>query len=111
MIFCYHHLNCVLFITGHHTDPMRVLEEGYQSLLHHARGQYWPPHYAAGQYRREDAFCTLYWDNGKSNGNYYNGLYKDYRVSIVGYIGRMGKNMETCIFSFLQLPGPIALPF
>ena len=25
----------------------------------------------------------LYWDNGKENGNYYNGLYRDYR----GYIG------------------------
>ena len=25
----------------------------------------------------------LYWDNGKENGNYYNGLYRDYR----DYIG------------------------
>ena len=24
----------------------------------------------------------LYWDNGKENGNYYNGLYRDYRVYI-----------------------------
>ena len=22
----------------------------------------------------------FYWDNGKYNGNYYNGLYRDYRV-------------------------------
>ena len=22
----------------------------------------------------------LYWGNGKENGNYYNGLYRDYRV-------------------------------
>ena len=25
-------------------------------------------------------FLGLYWDNGKENGNYYHGLYRDYRV-------------------------------
>ena len=46
----------------------------------------------------------LYWDNGKENGNYYNGLYRDYRVytGVIlgiyrGYIGIMEKKMETTI--------------
>ena len=26
--------------------------------------------------------CSLYWGSGKRNGNYYNGLYRDYRVDI-----------------------------
>ena len=40
----------------------------------------------------------LYRDNGKEYGNYYNGLYRDYRVYIGlywGYIGIMEKKMET----------------
>ena len=26
--------------------------------------------------------CRVIWDNGKQSGNYYNGLYRDYRVYI-----------------------------
>ena len=37
----------------------------------------------------------IYWDNGKENGNYYNGLYRDYRVYYVGlysgYVGRASR--------------------
>ena len=33
----------------------------------------------------------MYWNNGKENGNYYNGLYRDSRV----YIGIMENRMET----------------
>ena len=29
----------------------------------------------------------LYWDNGKENRNYYNGLYRDYRVYIGAIFG------------------------
>ena len=39
----------------------------------------------------------LYWDNGKENGNYYNGLYWDY---IGFYIGIMEKKMETTIMGY-----------
>ena len=28
-----------------------------------------------------------YWDNGKENGNYYNGLYRDYRVYVGVILG------------------------
>ena len=35
-------------------------------------------------------YIGLYKDNGKENGNYYNGLHR-------GYIGTMEKNMETTI--------------
>ena len=37
----------------------------------------------------------LYWDNGKENGNYYNGLYRVYIGLIWGYIGIMEDIMET----------------
>ena len=37
----------------------------------------------------------LYWDNGKENGNYYNGLYRDYRdyigIILLGFYGDNGK--------------------
>ena len=26
----------------------------------------------------------VYWDNGKENGNYYNGLYRDYNRVYIG---------------------------
>ena len=42
----------------------------------------------------------LYWDNGKENGNYYNGLYRDYKVYIgviLGYIGMMDNKMEAIV--------------
>ena len=38
----------------------------------------------------------IYIHNGKENGNYYNGLYRDYRV-YWGYIGIMENKMETTI--------------
>ena len=31
----------------------------------------------------------LAWDNGKENGNYYNGLYRDYRVYVGVILGSM----------------------
>ena len=48
--------------------------------------------------------CIMYWANGEHNGNYHNGLYKDYRVDIGvilncelnwRYIGIMENKMET----------------
>ena len=39
----------------------------------------------------------LYWDNGKENGNYDNGLYGDYKVYI-GVILGCWKQMETTIY-------------
>ena len=40
----------------------------------------------------------LYRESPKENGNYYNGLYRDYRVYIeVGHIGMMENKMETTI--------------
>ena len=32
-------------------------------------------------------YLGLYWDNGKENGNYYNGSYRDYRVYIGAILG------------------------
>ena len=44
----------------------------------------------------------LYWENGKENGNYYNGLYIGVMLGLYwGYIGRMEKNMETTIMSYI----------
>ena len=40
----------------------------------------------------------LYWDNGKENGNYYNGLYWGY---IGFYIGIMEKKMETTTMGYI----------
>ena len=45
----------------------------------------------------------MYWDNGKENGNYYNGLYRDYRA----YIGIMEKKMETTIMGYIGIIGHI----
>ena len=33
----------------------------------------------------------LYWDNGKENGNYYNGLYRSYMGLILGLYWDNGK--------------------
>ena len=44
----------------------------------------------------------LYWDNGKENGNYYNGLYIGVMLGLYwGYIGRMEKKMETTIMGYI----------
>ena len=40
----------------------------------------------------------LYWDNGKENRNYYNGLY---RVLYWGYIGILEKKIETTIMGYI----------
>ena len=48
-------------------------------------------------------YWGLYWDNGKENGNYYNGLYRVYIGYIIGgYIGIMEKKMETTIL-YIQI--------
>ena len=39
----------------------------------------------------------LYWDNGKENGNYYNGLYRGQIGLYWGYIGIIDKKMEATI--------------
>ena len=44
-----------------------------------------------------DEGLGLYWDNGKENGSYYNGLYR-------GYIGIMEKKMESDILHHLRPP-------
>ena len=43
----------------------------------------------------------LYWDNGKENGNYYNGLYRGCIGLYWGYIGIMDKKMETTILGYI----------
>ena len=47
----------------------------------------------------------LYRDDGKENGNYYNGLSRDYRDYIVGYIRIMEKKMETNIMGYMGIIG------
>ena len=37
----------------------------------------------------------VYKDHGKENGDYNDGLYRDYRVYVGGNIGIMEKNMAT----------------
>ena len=52
----------------------------------------------------------LYWDNGKENGNYYKGLYRDYRgIVFKGYIGRMEKKMETTVMGYIGIFGCLVL--
>ena len=38
----------------------------------------------------------LYWDNGKENGNYYNGIYR-------GHIGITEKKMETTLMGYIAV--------
>ena len=39
----------------------------------------------------------LYGDKKREDGNYYNGLYRDYEVLYWGYMGIMEKKTETTI--------------
>ena len=43
----------------------------------------------------------LYRDNGKENGNYFNGLYRDYRGLYWGNIGIMEQKMETSLMGYI----------
>ena len=50
----------------------------------------------------------LYLDNGKENGNYYSGLYRDYRESW-GYFGIMEKRIETTIVGYRGIIGNLGV--